>query len=93
MIVKMTGPLQIDNFRHYPAERVERLRSLLATGVLAVPDSHRKNFYDLEDGDRMFYVHLCPTGTVLLLAVWQKESAHQAPPREAPLAETLACCG
>lgn len=91
MIVKMSGPIQIDNLRHYPAEVVERLRSLLATGALAIPDSHRRNFYDLEDGEHMFYIHMSPTGTVLLLASWRKESADQPPPREASLAEAVAC--
>jgi hypothetical protein len=93
MMVKINGPLQIDNLRHYPAETVERLRSLLATGVLAIPDSRRKNFYDLEDGDRMFYIHISPTGTVLLLASWRKENAHRVPPREAARAEAMGCCG
>jgi hypothetical protein len=93
MILKMSGLLRIENLRHHPAEMVERLRSLLVTGVLAVADPHRKGFYDLEDGDRRFYVHLSPTGTVLLLASWQIEAARQAVPHEAALAEAVPCCG
>jgi hypothetical protein len=93
MIVKMSGPLRIDNLRHYPAEMAERLRSLLMTGALAIPDPHRKGFYDLEDGDRLFYIHLCPSGTVLLLATWRKEGAPHAVLHEAPLAEAVPCCG
>jgi hypothetical protein len=93
MTLKMNGPLRIDNLRPYPAEMIERLRSLLATGAPALPDPHRKGFYDLEDGDRRFYIHLSPFGTVLLLATWWKEGARQTAPHEAPLAEAAPCCG
>jgi hypothetical protein len=71
----------------------ERLRGLLATGALAIPDPRRKGFYDLEDGDRRFYIHVCPSGTVLLLATWRREDARLPVLREAPLAEAAACCG
>jgi len=93
MILKMSGPLRIDNLRHYPAEMAERLRSLLETGALALPDPHRKGFYDLEDGDRRFYIHVCPSGTVLWLATWRAEGARPAAVQEAPLAEAVVCCG
>jgi hypothetical protein len=93
MILKMSDPLRIDNLRRHPAEMVERLCSLLVTGTLAIPDPHRKGFYDLEDGDRRFYIHLSPTGAVLLLATWQKRRASQAVPHEAPLTEAVPCCG
>jgi hypothetical protein len=93
MTLKMSGPLRIDNLRPYPAEMAERLRSLLVTGALAIPDPHRKGFYDLEDGDRRFYIHLCPSGTVLLLATWRKEDARPVALHKAPLAEAATCCG
>ncbi|MFZ0959904.1 MAG: hypothetical protein WAO35_03290 [Terriglobia bacterium] len=92
MILKMDGPNRIDNLRHYPAETVGRLRSLLETGVIATPDPHRKGFYDLEDGDRTFYIHVSPTGTILLLAEWQREAARVTALPETPLAEAVACC-
>ena len=92
MILKMNGPLRIENLRHYPAEAVDRLRCLLAAGASASPDPRRKNFYDLEDGDRAYFVHVSPTGTVLLLAAWAREGAHLAAFPE-PHAKALACCG
>jgi len=92
MILKMSGQFRIDNLRRYPSETVEALRSALVAGVIAAADPRRKNFYDLEAGDNIFYIHLCPTGTVLLLACWRKEAAHQAIPSEAPLPEARAYC-
>jgi len=92
MVLKMNGPLRIDNLRRYPSETVEALRSTLVAGAIAAADPHRKDFYDLEAGDKIFYIHLSPTGTVLLLACWRKEPAHQVIPREAPLREARACC-
>jgi hypothetical protein len=93
MILKMSDPLRIDNLRNHPAEMVERLHSLLVTGALAIPDPHRKGFYDLEDGDRRFYIHLSPSGAVLLLATWREEGAQQPAPQEAAFADVVPCCG
>ena len=92
MVLKMNGSFRIDNLRRYPSETVEALRSALVAGVIAAADPHRKDFYDVEAGDNIFYIHLSPTGTVLLLACWRKEPAHQTIPREAPLPETRAYC-
>jgi hypothetical protein len=92
MVLKMNGSFRIDNLRRYPSETVEALRRTLVAGVTASADPHRKNFYDVEAGDNIFYIHLSPTGTVLLLASWGKEPAHQAIPRQAPLPEARAYC-
>ena len=92
MILKLNGSFRIDNLRRYPSETVDALRSLLVAGATAAADPRRKNFYDLDAGDNVFYIHLSPTGTVLLLACCRKEPAHQAIPREAPLPEARACC-
>jgi len=92
MILKVNGPFRIDNLRHYSSETVETLRSELVAGVTATADPHRKNFYDLEAGETIFYIHLNRTGTVLLLACWRKEPAHQVIPREARLSEVAAYC-
>ena len=92
MILKMNGPLRIENLRHYSPETVDRVRCLLEAGASASPDARRKNFYDLEDGDRAFFIHVSPTGAVLLLATWSREGAHPAAFQE-PRARALACCG
>jgi hypothetical protein len=92
MILKMNGPFRVDNLRGYSSETVETLRSALVVGVTATADTHRRNFYDLEAGDDIFYIHLSPTGTVLLLARWRKQPAQQVIPYEEPLAELAAYC-
>jgi len=92
MTLKMDGPVRVDNLQGYSSEMVETLRSALVAGVTANPDPHRKNFYDLEAGDNLFYIHLSPTGTVLLLARWRKQPALQVIPHEAPLSEEAAYC-
>ena len=92
MIIKMNGPIRIDNLQRYSAETVETLRNALVAGVTATADAHRKNFYDIEAGDNIFYIHLDPTGTVLFLACWRKEPAHQLLPCEVPLGKVAAYC-
>jgi hypothetical protein len=74
MLLRLSEQHSIDNLQHYSPETVEGLRRLLARGAVAVPDPHRKNFYDLENGDKVYFVHVCPSGKVLLLAVWNKDS-------------------
>jgi hypothetical protein len=92
MTLKMSGPVRIENLRHQPEKAVERLRCLLAAGASANPDPRRKGFYDLEDEDRAFYIHVSRTGTVLLLAIWPRAGAHLGTLHEAPHAEAVACC-
>lgn len=75
MLLRMGTAFQIDNPKNYPAEVVNELHGLLAEGVSAQPDPKRQNFYDLEADDRMFFIHVLATGTVILLATWQKRSA------------------
>lgn len=78
MTLKLNGNTRIDNLRNYPAEIVEKLRSVLASGARAYPDPHCKAFYDLEDGCRMFYIHVSPTGKVWLLASWIRNAPAMA---------------
>jgi hypothetical protein len=64
----------IEDLRKHPSEALKELRALLAAGAEARVDPRRKNFYELEDRCRVFYVHVCPSGKVLLLAIWDKDS-------------------
>jgi hypothetical protein len=73
MVLQITGNPTIDNIHRYPQEIVDKLRGLLHTGAVAYPDRNRKGFYDVENGTRIFYVHLSPSGKVLLLASWLKD--------------------
>jgi hypothetical protein len=72
----------IDNLRNYPEHLVARLGSLLRDGAAARPDPRRKGFYDVADGDRVFFIHVSPvSGNVWLLASWavEAEAARPAP--------------
>jgi hypothetical protein len=80
MILRLEGKLAIDNLRNYPPHTVEKLCALLTAGTPAAPDPHRKNFYDVQNGEHVFYIHVCPSGKVLLLATWLKESAETPAP-------------
>jgi len=84
MLLRLNVNPIIDNPRRFPREVVEELRRLLTKGAPAVADLRRKGFYDVEDGERVFYVHIAPNGTVWLLATWLKEArvAPGAPSRE-----------
>jgi hypothetical protein len=65
----------IENRRNYPGNLAERLADLLVHGAVAEPDSRRNAFYDVTDGDRVFFIHISPvSGKVLLLATWHAES-------------------
>ena len=83
----------IDNVTHHSAETVETLRAMLTAGVPASPDPHRKNFYELENCSKIYYIHLSPvTAKVMLLAVWDKDP--EAITLSPELAEaTMACFG
>ena len=91
-MLKMNGPFRIDNLRRHSSATVETLRTAVVAGVTATADPHRKNFYDLEAGDSIFYIHLTRTGIVLFLACWRKEAAHQVIPCEVPLSEEVTYC-
>jgi hypothetical protein len=80
MILKLKDSPIIENTRHYSAETVANLRSLLTEGAWAVPDPHRRNFYDVENGEHIYYIHICPSGRVLLLATWLKEHTETPAP-------------
>jgi hypothetical protein len=71
----------IDNLRNYPEHLVARLGALLRDGAAARPDPRRRGFYDVADGDRVFFIHVSPvSGRVWLLASWAVEAAEAAQP-------------
>ena len=75
MVLRLSEQPKIENLRNYPAEMVEKLRKLLASGAPAKLDAHRKDFYEVENCSRVFYVHVSPVnGTVMLLAIWEKDA-------------------
>ncbi len=91
MTLRLNQNTNIEDLRNYPAETLEQLRILLAEGTKARVDPRRKNFYEVEDSSRVFYIHICPNGKVLLLAVWDKVSPAATCP-ENVRASALAFC-
>ena len=71
MHLKIDKPLIIDNLNKYPTEVVVQLEQLLASGVEARLDPARKNFYQVDHSERVFFFHAFPAGgKVMLLASW-----------------------
>ena len=74
MTLRLNSATTIENLRNYPAEIVERLRTLLISGATAYADIHRENFYDVVEGARVYFIHISPmTNKVILLATWLTE--------------------
>jgi len=73
MLLRLERMPIIDNLRKYPAATVERLRGLLVAGAPAQADPRRKNFFEVQDECQVFYIHLTPfKSKVLLLATWDR---------------------
>jgi hypothetical protein len=71
MLLQMKERPDVDNLRNYPAAIIEELQELLLSGGSALPDPERKDFYDLENHGRTFFIYTSPkTGRVTLLATW-----------------------
>jgi hypothetical protein len=65
---------EIEDLRGHDAETVNDLRRVLADGARAHADPHRNNFYEVENGTVVYYIHVSPaTGKIHLLATWPKE--------------------
>jgi hypothetical protein len=73
MFLRMKHLPGVDNLRDYPTEIIKELEELLLSGGSALPDPKRKGFYDLQNHERTFFIHISPiTGRVVLLATWRK---------------------
>ena len=76
MVLRLNQLPRIEDLRKHPAEVVDNLRVLLASGAQAKPDPHRENFFEVENCTRVFYIHVAPvTGKVYLLGTWLKDEA------------------
>ena len=74
MLIRLDHKPAIDNIHKYPQSIVDRLAVLLSAGAVAEADARRKGFYDVSDGDRVFFIHISPvSGKVFLLASWRVE--------------------
>jgi hypothetical protein len=79
MLLRLNGDINIEDRWTHPAESIEELRRLLAGGVEAVPEPQRRGFYEIQTEFHVFYIHVCPNGKVLLLAIWPAQ-LQLAPP-------------
>lgn len=78
MAVLIEQMLQIEDPRNHSTETQDRLRYLLASGAPARPDEKRADFFEIEDHNQIFYVHVSKnTGSVTLLAVWDRNAEHE----------------
>jgi len=72
--LRFSGKLQIEDVRKHSEETIAKLRRLLTDGATAQADPRRKDFYEVENGRVVYYIHIPPTaGKVYLLAIWPKE--------------------
>lgn len=75
MVMKLEHELNIEDPRHHSPERVETLRQLLAGGARVEADPKRADFFEVESGSDVYYIHISPiSGKIVLLAAWPKDS-------------------
>jgi len=79
MVLRLYGDFTIEDRWRHSVENIEDLRRLLSEGVEAVPEPGRKGFYEVQTSFHVFYVHICPSGKVLLLAIWPAQLQLAAP--------------
>ena len=73
--MKLDNELNIEDPRHHSQERVDTLRQLLAGGARVEADPKRSDFFEVESGSEVYYIHISPiTGKIVLLAAWPKGS-------------------
>jgi len=74
MAVEVKSELHIENLRNHPAESVKRLAHLLNSGSPLRDDPRHPNFFEIDDSDRVFYVHISPASDkVIFLATWARD--------------------
>ena len=77
--LRFSGNFQIEDLRKHSEETIARLQRLLADGATLEVDPRSKDFYEVENGRVVYYIHVPPTpGKVYLLATWPKEDASAA---------------
>ncbi len=78
MVMHFKDEPTIEDLGKHPQEAVTMLRQLLASGARVQPDAKRANFYELEHGSDVYYIHISPVnGHIMLLATWTKDG-HEA---------------
>ncbi len=74
MVLQLEETITIESLRSHAAETIEKLRELVAAGTLVNLDPQREGYYELEHGSEVFYIHVYPDRSkILLLATWHKD--------------------
>ena len=55
--LRFSGKLQIEDIRKHSEETMAKLRRLLTDGATAQADPRRKDFYEVENGRVVYYIH------------------------------------
>lgn len=70
--------LVIEDLGNHSSATIISLGLLLAGTLDATPDPKRKNFYEVQDGRTVCYIHVSPaTATIFLLAAWENVAEFQ----------------
>jgi hypothetical protein len=81
--------LVIEDLGNHSAATMISLTLLLVGTADATPDPKRKNFYEVEGGRTVYYIHVSPvTATIFLLATWESLPASAAQLRMANAARS-----
>ncbi len=83
MVMRWSSEVRVEDLRNHSSEVVGTLKQLLAEGALMTADSKRPGFYEIENGNHIYYICIqANTGKVMLLATWPAarvlEEVHQA---------------
>jgi hypothetical protein len=74
-MLKFNQGVKVENPRAYEAGTVANLQYLLKIGSPAERDPRRENFYEVDGGSEIYYIHISPvSGNVVLLAKWVRQS-------------------
>jgi hypothetical protein len=79
MVMQLEHERNIEDLGKHTTESVDRLRQLLAGGAQVYPDPKRPDFYEVESGSDVYYIHISPvTGKIFLLATWKADFAAES---------------
>jgi len=73
-MIKFNQGVKIENPRAYEAGSVKHLQHLLEAGSPTERDPRRPNFYNVDGGSEIYYIHVSPvSGNIILLARWMRQ--------------------
>jgi hypothetical protein len=74
-MIKFNQGVKVENPRAYETGAVKHLRYLLEVGSPIERDPRRENFYEVNGGSQIYYIHVSPvSGNVVLLARWMRQT-------------------